>query len=187
MLQDCSENVFRRWCCYKEHLLSIFPLAGSSFYSASLCSGGDSALPPFLEQFARGPLLWQHLPAWCGGSVTILLCFPPSRAASLLPAAEVVLAGAWLVILSEIFCRLRIMMAKKKLIFFIIGFLLFPKELMPFKKQRLSPPNWCLRCCCKVVSPQECLVGYKSGGSIKCLRAWSAKVRSLIPLATSFA
>ena len=64
--------------------------------------------------------------------MTILLCFHPSRAASLLPAAEVVLAGAWLVILSEISFRLRIMMAKKKLIFFIIGFPLFPEELMSF-------------------------------------------------------
>jgi len=83
---------------------------------------GHSALPAFPERFTLGPLRWQHLPAWRGASVTVQLCFHPS----LLPAAEVALAGAWLVILSEISFRLRIMMAKKEINFFYNWIPAFP-------------------------------------------------------------
>lgn len=99
MLQDPSENVFLRCCRYKELLLLC------SFYSA---------LPPFLDRFFGGSPVVAAFPCLAEESETVLLCFHPSQAASLLPAAEVVLAGARLVILSEISFILRIMMTKKK-------------------------------------------------------------------------
>lgn len=88
MMQDPSENVFLRWCSCKENLPSIF--AGREQLLLCFCvfRGGFLVLPPFLTQFAWGS------PAWHGGSVTILLCFHSSWAAFLLPAAEIVLAGA---------------------------------------------------------------------------------------------
>lgn len=99
VLQDPSENVFLRCCRYKELLLLC------SFYSA---------LPPFLDRFFGGSPVVAAFPCLAEESETVLLCFHPSQAASLLPAAEVVLAGARLVILSEISFILRIMMTKKK-------------------------------------------------------------------------
>lgn len=106
----------------------ISPLVEAAIILLFCVLGRGSVFLPFPPAVCTESLRWQHLPAWRGGSGPLgfaSTCFS-------LPAAEVVLAGAWLVILSEISFRLRLMMAKKKLIFFLIGFLLFPEDLMSF-------------------------------------------------------
>lgn len=131
VLQDSSENVFWRCCSYKEPLPLIFLLPWGSFCFAFLYSGRVSVLPPFPQAVFSGSPALAASPCMAWGICDHFALLSP-LAASLLLAAEVVLAGAWLVILSEICFRLRIMMEKKKkkLIFFIIGFPLFPEELM---------------------------------------------------------
>lgn len=121
MLQDPLENIFLKSCNYKKPFLLIFSVLFLVFGGVQFPSFPPAVCSPLLRQH---PCVWRR-DLWLLGSA--FTCFS-------LPAAEVVLAGAWLVILSEISFRLRIIMAKKKLIFFYNWIPAFPWRADVFLK-----------------------------------------------------
>lgn len=107
-------------------------------FTLLLCVLGGLSTRSFPGQIFRGSPVLAAFPFLAEESGAVLLCFHPSQAASLLPAAEVVLAGARLAILSEISFILKIMMTKKEINFLYNLIPGFPRRPDAFLKSSIS-------------------------------------------------